>query len=615
MNRMLTKCKVIFLSTGLLLPQFIGATPQPIGVQVASYAIALQSNGRPVVAGNATSCGNEQMMIARYNTDGTLDGTLNGNGSVLTLFGNSAQANAIAVQSADQKIVISGYSDNTIGLCRILPAGTLDTAFGSGGRVNLAIGTSAVAASVNVLSSAKILIAGAATVSGVNDFFIARYNTAGTIDTTFGTASSGYTTTSIGTSANAAAMGVQVSSGKIIAGGTATISGVSEFAVVRYTSSGILDTTFGTSGITTTAIGTSATLNALIVDSLNNTVAVGTAVISGSNTIVVARYTASGVLDSTFGSAGITTISLPSSGQGFGVTLDASNNILVVGTSGNNVVLARLTTSGILDTTFGAGNGYVTTSVGSLAQGFGVAVQSNGQIVVAGSSDISAFANRYSATGILDNSWGVSGVALWPSGSPLEVCALCAICPTGVTGLQGVPGVTGNIGVTGPCCTGSVGATGPTGNTGAIGVTGAAGLTGPTGIASLGSYAYMFNSNFNIVLSSSSTTPIPFSVNGLLSNITHSTSTNPDQITINNTGTYLITAIVNLSTTTTGVEFELDQNNAQISGTSFALSSPGTITLQAIINATNGDVIQLIQTGLVSTTISGTATITIEQIG
>lgn len=566
-----------FIKSHFLIALFIfsNCSADIIGTQSSTFALVLQNNGRPVVSGFANSCDKDQVMIARYLTDGTLDGTLNSSGYNTTIFGGSAIGKAITVQPSDQKIVVAGFSDDTIGVLRYTTAGILDTAFGTGGRVNLNLGITEQGNAV-AMQSGKILVAGNATVADVTQFFITRLNSNGALDTGFGT--SGFTLTPIGDGATANAMGIQ-SNGKIILGGTTVISGQPRFALARYTSSGVLDTTFGTSGTTNVAIGTTAAGTSLAIDSSNKIVLCGFSITSGNHVIAVARFTSSGTLDGTFGTSGIVTIDIPSTtiDHGLGVAIQADGNIVITGNSGSDLLVLRLNgTDGSLDTTFGGGAGYVLTTVGNEAGGRAVAIQPADQmIVVAGFSDISSLILRYDVDGNLDTTFGGSGLGynINPEGSAEALCGTCTVCPTGATG-----------------------------------------ATGATGTASLASYAFLYNSTLSLNLSLSATAPISYDQEGIKQNITHSTGTNPDQITIASTGVYKATAVINLSAALLGSNFAFLLNGTVIPGTTIALPGTGTAVVQATFAATAGDILQVAQLGIVLITVSGVSSITIEQI-
>lgn len=565
----LMKCNFKYFFLLLLFPSI---NADVIGIQVQSLALALQANARPVISGYTNSCDKDQVMTARFLTDGTLDGTYNGTGYQVTLFGGSAAGKAITVQPSDQKIVVAGFSDDTIGVLRYTVGGVLDTAFGTNGRVNLNLGINENGNAVT-MQSGKILVAGHATLGDTTHFFVTRLNANGALDVGFGTA--GFTTTTIEEGCAANAMGLQ-SNGKIVLAGVSIKDGQPVFAAARYSSAGILDTTFGVSGTTIAIIGDFAVGNALAIDASNRIVIAGYAISSGIHQIAVARYTANGTLDGSFGTSGVVLYDIPSGDidHGLGVAIQADGQIVVAGNAGNEVLVMRLNgTDGSLDTTFGGGEGYVTTAIGEDATATAIAIQPADQmIVVAGYSDLSAFIARYDVDGNLDVTFGDSGTGynINPEGSLEALCGNCTVCP--------------------------------------------AGPTGPTGIASLGSYAYFYNSSLSLNLNLASTTPIPFDAEGIKNNITHSTVTDNDEITIVTSGIYKATAVVDLSVALLGTNFGLLLNGVLLPGTSFSIAGVGTTVVQATFAATAGDILQVAQIGLLTLTVSGKTSITIEQI-
>ena len=381
-------------------------------------AVALQSDGKIVAAGWAIGAGAD-FALARYNADGTLDSTFGEivsgstrSGKVITSFSSgNDQAYAVAVQS-DGKIVVAGYATisatgRDFALARYNADGTLDTSFSGDGKVTTAIASgsgSDEASAVAVQSDGKIVAAG----SSGNDFGLARYNADGTLDDTFGTIVSGSTrsgkqTTAIA-SGNDIAYAVTVQSdGKIVAAGDAT----GEFGLARYNANGTLDTGFDSDGKVTTDIDTGNDLAyAMAVQSDGKMVLAGLA----DDDFGLARYNADGTLDDTFGevvsgstrSGKVTTEFSSSTDIAYGVAVQSDGKIVAAGYTGftatsRDFALARYNADGTLDTGFGTG-GKVTTAIASGAvidTARGVAHQSDGKIVVAGHSDNDFALARY----------------------------------------------------------------------------------------------------------------------------------------------------------------------------------------------------------------------------
>jgi uncharacterized delta-60 repeat protein len=378
-------------------------TPTPIETSNdQANSVVLQSDGKIVVAGYAHNGNNDDFAVARYNTNGSLDETFGTGGIVTTPIGTSTdRANSVVLQS-DGKIVVAGYARITttsttddIAVARYNTNGSLDETFGTGGFVTTPIGTSTDRANSVVLQSdGKIVVAGYAsitTTSTTDDIAVARYNTNGSLDTTFDT--DGKVTTPIGTSTDRANSVVLQSDGKIVVAGYASNGTNDDFAVARYYTNGSLDTTFDTDGKVTTPIGTSTDLaNSVVLQSDGKIVVAGSAYNGNNDDFAVARYYTNGSLDITFGTGGFVTTPIGTSNdRANSVVLQSDGKIMVAGYarigSYDEFAVARYNTDGVLDITFGTG-GFVTTSIGiSNDRANSVVLQSDGKIVVAGSAD------------------------------------------------------------------------------------------------------------------------------------------------------------------------------------------------------------------------------------
>jgi uncharacterized delta-60 repeat protein len=163
-------------------------------------------------------------------------------------------------------------------------------------------------------------------------------------------------------------------------------------ALVRYTASGELVVDFGKGGMVTTAIGSrDDTGQRVVVQGDRKIIVVGATWDGDISHIALVRYTASGALDPSFGTGGIVTTDFGDSCVGSDVAVHADGKIVVAGWTWNgsnrDFALARYTANGALDTGFGLGGKAVTDLGGRDDYGFGVAVQSDGKIVVAGFSE------------------------------------------------------------------------------------------------------------------------------------------------------------------------------------------------------------------------------------
>jgi len=170
--------------------------------------------------------------------DGDLDTSFSGDGKQTTAIGSGTdEANSVVLQS-DGKIVAAGYShngtNNDFAVVRYNTDGSLDTTFDTDGKVTTDIGSSQDQAySVVLQSDGKIVVAGWSYNGSNNDFAVVRYNTDGSLDTTFDT--DGKVTTAIGSGIDAAYSVVLQSDGKIVVAGYSYNGTNDDFAVVRYT--------------------------------------------------------------------------------------------------------------------------------------------------------------------------------------------------------------------------------------------------------------------------------------------------------------------------------------------------------------------------------------------
>lgn len=297
------------------------------------------------------------------------------------------------------------------------PDGTLDDTFGNGGIATISFGTNDYCYDAVITNEGKILTVGYTNVNGHNNFAIARFNTNGTPDNSFG--NNGKTTTAIGT-VNDEAYSVTLSSkGKIVVAGYSNMSGTKRFALVRYNSNGTLDNTFGSNGIVTTAIGSDDDIATSIVKDKNNNIVVAGFSKSGNlYKVAVAKYDTNGVLVNTFGNNGTTILNegvnnITNKDVYPDVSIDNFERIVIrAGTD----LLIRLDSSGNLDNSFGTGGIVHTTNGYSNSASVDMAIDLDGRIVLVGngednSQDFGFYLSRYAADGNSDNDFGINGVS------------------------------------------------------------------------------------------------------------------------------------------------------------------------------------------------------------
>jgi uncharacterized delta-60 repeat protein len=397
-------------------------------------SVAVQTDGKIVVAGYATVGPAAQIAMVRYNVDGSLDKSFNGTGKVITAVGDGdCKAEGLALQS-DGKIVVAGYSFKPSGkdraeftVLRYNPDGTLDSGFGESGKVTSEIGGSSDSAkSVALQDDGKIVVAGDTLAPGNNDFAVARYNANGSLDTSFngtGKATADFSQIDYGRS-----VAVQ-GDGKIVVAGDAERGDHRTFAVARFNANGTPDISFNKTGkVTTDFGGGKAEARGVAVQSDGKIVVAGLASPDGTEKFALVRYNLDGTLDTSFGGTGkVLTLVGISSSNATAMALQGDGKIVVVGHAVNNsgrdrdFALVRYNADGSLDTRFN-GSGKVTTAV-SDHDGHceAVALEKGGKIVAAGwvsSGDNSDFAVvRFGADGKLDTSFNAAGSVLTAVGS------------------------------------------------------------------------------------------------------------------------------------------------------------------------------------------------------
>jgi len=357
-----------------------------------ALAVAIQSDNKILVGGSTGLAGQGSIALARYNPDGTLDTSFNAAGTqpgiVKTpLPSLASSATAIAVQP-DGKILVaaltftavSGTTATTgIALLRYKTDGTLDTTgFGTGGMVTAAIGPGTTSDTCALaLQGTNIVVAGA---SSNGNVLLYRYTTSGVLDITFGPNNTGVTTTNLGMPAFSPAIALQTDNKIVVAGGKGSFSTSNQpvdQVVLRYTADGTLDTTFGGTGIVSTDINS--------LGNFGNAVA-----IQVDGKIVVAGH------------------------ANVNFAADASD-----------ISLVRYLTDGTLDTGFGAGTGIAIATLVGFDNALSVALQADGKIVVSGNTGSGGFTQtvvlRYNPNGTADTTFGFQGLVVPPLVGPSNI--------------------------------------------------------------------------------------------------------------------------------------------------------------------------------------------------
>jgi uncharacterized delta-60 repeat protein len=363
---------------------------------------------------------------------GDLDSTFSHDGKVKTPIGSGDDlARGMAIDSQG-RIVVAGSaqagSTYEIGIARYRPNGALDRTFSGDGKVMAPIGPNSDAGGVAIDSQDRIVVAGSTSsgsgsVSGNRAFAIARYRTNGSPDPTF--SGDGRTTTDFSGAQDAAADVAIDSHGRIVAGGS--IGGEpADFAVARYRPNGSLDPAFSGDGKTTTHIRASADIRSLAIDSQDRVIAAGSSFNGSQSDFAIARYRANGSLDPDFSHDGTTITPFGAANDSaYGVTIDSQDRAVAVGQTLNgmatNFALARYRANGSLDQGF-SHDGRTITSIGSSHDSaYSVAIDPQGRIVAAGSGANGFYSDfalaRYRANGSLDSTFSGDGKKMTSFGS------------------------------------------------------------------------------------------------------------------------------------------------------------------------------------------------------
>ncbi|HEX8146363.1 MAG TPA: Calx-beta domain-containing protein [Pyrinomonadaceae bacterium] len=401
-----------------------GMVVTDLGAYETAHAVAAQADGKLVVVGGAEAPVQgpgasfvSDIFVLRYKADGSLDTTFGSGGKVLIDFGDTADSPSTVVVQADGKIVVVGIafrfaSDGSGGvldfaLARLNADGTLDTTFGTGGKVRANFDNPFPAYPLNAAlqPDGRVLVVGAIRASNdpqvfTADFFAARFNTDGTLDTTFGT--QGRASVDIGEYDAASSAALQADGRIVLAGISGErvngFGGPTSFALARLKPDGTPDPTFDGDGRLTTAFLGQDTAYGVAVQPDGKIVAAGSTSTTFNfvdSDFALARYETSGALDQTFGAGGRVLADFDFGyDTAVGVAVAPGGRILAGGyTFTRNMqarfAAARFNADGSPDNTFGTG-GRATTQFPDdrRALGRGLTVQPDGRLVIVGEVEV-----------------------------------------------------------------------------------------------------------------------------------------------------------------------------------------------------------------------------------
>jgi uncharacterized delta-60 repeat protein len=363
------------------------------------------------------------LSLRLFSQSGVLDSTFGVAGKAYTAFPVYDEIGMVsAAVDSSGKIIIAGWmykfpgTQNLSTMVRYNADGSTDSTFGTAGVVPIDIpGSYDEVHDVAIQEDGKIVIVGAVGNPGDPGFMVTRYDNLGDLDTAFN--GSGYNVTlEEGSYSNAVLL---QHDGKIISGGTQFEQ---DFAIIRYNSDGTLDSSFGQAGIVITDIPYGDyQIEDMALQTDGKIIAGGTMFYDGSDPVIaIARYLSSGLLDSTFSEDGIVVISADTAALiCHAIAIQQDGKIILAGrynTQNQDLLLMRYLPDGTPDSAFG--NGGMLIQDLALYETFrDVLIQPDGKILCGGdidtgspnAADFALF--QYNSDGQLDSTFGVNGVA------------------------------------------------------------------------------------------------------------------------------------------------------------------------------------------------------------
>jgi uncharacterized delta-60 repeat protein len=377
---------------GQVVTDFVGDTDQ-------AYALLVQPDGKTVLVGRSqpVSAGGSDFAVTRYNADGSLDTSFSGDGRATVSFGagfNSARS--VALQ-ADGKLLLAGNALDgvwgAVAMARLNADGTLDTSFGTDGRVTLGVSSgSDFAEKVVVQADGRIVVAGYGNNNQFGsdaDLLVARFNADGSPDTTF--SDDGSLTLSVTNSFDALLDVLIQPDGKILAVGGAGAGPQADMVIVRFNEDGTLDTGFAGDGTLSTDWGVGTDWGQSVTLQPDGMILVAGYSQTGlTNEFTLWRYGSDGTPDAGFGIGGRLTTDFGGTGAFANSVLVQPDGKIVAAGFGYfdgdaNLVVARYLSDGTPDPSFGT-DGQVVTSFfpDGVDVAYSVALQPDGKLVVGG---------------------------------------------------------------------------------------------------------------------------------------------------------------------------------------------------------------------------------------
>ncbi len=384
--------------------------------------IIVQNDGKILQVGWKSSSSGDDLIAIRYTKDGAADLSFGNTGAgwlVTDINNGNDRAHSVALQS-DGKIIVVGeavVSGKNVGvIVRYYTTGTPDPSFGTGGIVisDLFTGVSGINA-VAIQPDGKIVVAGFASNGANNDFFIARYLSSGSIDGSFG--AGGRTVLDFAAGTDAATDLKLMADGRMLLAGYARSGATDAFALARLTASGLPDVSFNGTGLLRTSVTGQG--RSVVISPTGLIYFTG---LSG-NQFTTASYNANGTVNTAFGGTGLVQTSFGGNAYSRSVALQCDGKLVVGGESSYSYTVARYLPNGSLDPSFnGTGTAINNTGGGNRDFGYSGLAFQEGKILMGGISFTSAsFYTRFHPTILRLNNASVSPVLIITN--PAPVCA------------------------------------------------------------------------------------------------------------------------------------------------------------------------------------------------
>lgn len=427
-----------------------------------AFAIAVQDDGKILVAGYSSNGAVKDLIVSRFSADGTLDADFNAAGVFTTSLGNGDTIGRSLIVQEDGNIIVSGSTfDGTakVVVLRVTSEGYLDTSFASDGYVVLPVNDGEIVdTDAQLTDSGSIVVSATIAPETASSYaYFAKFDTEGQLDPTFGTdGQSSYKDDANDVRMNSITV---LSDGKILAGGSFGEGTVAQAGLLQLNTDGTIDTSYADGGKAALSLdGTSSVINSIVPDSDGNVIVAGAVNNGEYDEAFVGVINADGTAESDFGTSGIYKTTYSQENVIYAVSLRDDNSISAVGfissATGKDMFVLGLAENAETQTTA------VTYTVTDIAENddvaYATAALENNLILAAGSSfsgeDLDVALLRFSEDLALSSSTATSSTTgITTSGFLITTASVTAI--TRVSAVSGGTITNKNSGTCAETCT------------------------------------------------------------------------------------------------------------------------------------------------------------------